>query len=213
MDYIVKGLSDVIQFFFELTGSYGWAIIILTVIIRLLLAPLQHLQVKQAAKTRELEPLRKQIEKRFRGDPKRIQEETLRLYRAQKVNPMAGCLPLLVQLPILIAFFSALNNMHYSGVPAFWWIADLSKPDPIILPVLVGITTFVQSKQTTGPSQDDATSQMLLYLMPLLVAWMSTRFAAGLGLYWVVSNLVAILQQLVFPAGRTGKPKPKEAAS
>ncbi len=213
MSYITKLLSDVIQYFFHLTGNYGWAIVIVSVILRLLVAPAQHAQIASVVRTKEVEPLRKAIEKRYKGDQKRIQEETLRLYRAHKINPMAGCLPLLIQLPILWAFFGALRSMNYAGVPSFLWIADLAKPDPWVLPILAGVTTFVQSKLTTPTTQADSTSQMMLYMMPLLIIWMSRSFAAGLSLYWVVSNLFAILQQLVYPAGKNRTPKPKEAVS
>lgn len=213
MSYITRLLSDVIQYFFHLTGNYGWAIIIVSVILGILIAPAQHLQIVSAKRTKEIEPLRKAIEKRFKGDPKRIQEETMRLYRAHKVNPMAGCLPLLIQLPIIWAFFGALRNLTYTGVPSFFWIADLSKPDPWILPILAGVTTYLRSKLTTPPTEGDSTSQMIIYMMPLLIIWMSRSFAAGLSLYWVVSNLLSILQQLVYPAGKDRTPKPKEAVS
>ncbi|RJQ07642.1 MAG: protein translocase component YidC [Bacillota bacterium] len=214
MGYLTGLLSDVIQYFFSLTGNYGWAIIILTVILRILIAPAQHMQIASTRRTKEIEPLRKEIEKRYKGDPRRIQEETMRLYRSHKINPFAGCLPLLIQIPIIWAFFGALRSLEYVGVPAFLWVADLSKPDPWILPVLAGVTTFLQSKLTLpAPTDGDTTSQTMLYLMPLLIIWMSRSFAAGISLYWVASNIFAILQQLVYPAGKSRDRKPKEAVS
>lgn len=213
MAYISHLLSDVIQYFFQLTGSYGWAIIIVSIILRVIVAPAQHVQTAQAKRTKVIEPLRKALEKKYKGDPKRIQEETMRLYKAHNIKPLAGCLPLLIQVPILWAFFGALRALTYTGAASFWWIADLGQPDPWILPVLAGVTTFIQSKLTMPATQGDTTSSTLLYMMPLLILWMARSFAAGLSLYWVVSNVLAIVQQLVYPAGGRTRPSPKEAAS
>lgn len=212
MSYLSSLLSDVIQTFYHLIGSYGWAIIVVSAILRILVAPAQHYQILSMRRMKEIEPLRKAIEKRYKGDPKRIQEETMRLYRAHKVNPMAGCLPMLVQIPILWGFFTALRNLHYLGPANFAWIANLAQPDPWILPILAGVTTFFQSKLTTPPtSQNDSTSLMLLYMMPLFIIWVSRQFPAGLALYWVVSNVLSIVQQLVVPPG--GRRPLKEEAS
>jgi len=211
--YISHLLSDVIQYFFQVTGSYGWAIIIVSIILRIVVAPAQHVQMAQAKRTKVIEPLRKALEKKYKGDPKRIQEETMRLYKTHNIKPLAGCLPLLIQLPIIWAFFGALRALTYTGATSFWWIADLGQPDPWILPVLAGVTTFIQSKLTMPPTQGDTTSSTLLYMMPLLILWMSRSFAAGLSLYWVVSNVLSIVQQLVYPAGGRTRPSPKEAAS
>jgi YidC/Oxa1 family membrane protein insertase len=211
--YISHLLSDVIQYFFQLTGSYGWAIIIVSTILRIVVAPVQHVQMVQAKRTKGIEPLRKAIEKRYKGEPKRIQEETMRLYKTHNIKPLASCLPLLIQLPIVWAFFGALRDLTYTGATSFWWIADLGQPDPWILPVLAGATTFIQSKLTMPPTEGDTTSSTLLYMMPLLILWMSRSFAAGLSLYWVASNVLSIVQQLIYPAGGRSRPLPKEAAS
>ncbi len=214
MSYISGWFGSLIQYFFHLTGSYGWAIIILSVLLRILTAPVQHMQVLSARRMQAVEPLRKAIEKRYKGDPKRIQEETARLWKEHKVSPTAGCLPLLVQLPILWAFFGALSHLQYQGTASFWWIADLSRPDPWILPILAGVTTFLQSKLTMPNTQTDTASQTMLYMMPLLILWMSRSFAAGLSLYWVVTNLLAIAQQVIYPAGgRKRGPVPEKGAA
>ncbi|MEW6031894.1 MAG: YidC/Oxa1 family membrane protein insertase [Bacillota bacterium] len=200
MNYIAGLVAEAINAFFQVTGNYGVAIIIVSVILRLIIAPAQHIQVASTRRIKEVEPLKKQIEKRYKGDPRRIQEETLRLYREHKINPTAGCLPMLLQIPIIWAFFVALRDFDYQGAASFLWIADLSQPDPWILPLLAGVTTYFVSKVTT-PVTQDSTSQMMLYMMPLLLVWFARQFAAGLALYWVVSNIVSVLQQLIYPAG------------
>jgi len=146
--------------FFQLTGNYGVAIIIVSVILRILIAPTQHYQIISGKRLKEVEPLRKALEKRYKGDPKRLQEETSRLYKEHKVNPMASCLPLLVQIPIIWAFFTALRTFEYLGPANFLWIADLSQPDLWILPIIAGVTTYLQSKLTM-PTGTDSTSQMM----------------------------------------------------
>lgn len=213
MAYISHLLADVIQYFFQLTGSYGWAIIIVSIILRVVVSPAQHVQTVQTKRTKAVEPLKKALEKKYKGDPKRIQEETMRLYKTHNIKPLAGCLPLLLQLPIVWAFFMALKALTYTGATSFWWMADLGQPDPWILPVLAGVTTFLQSKLTMPSTQGDTTSSTFLYMMPLLILWMSRSFPAGVSLYWVVSNVLSIAQQLVYPAGGRTRPSPKEAAS
>lgn len=217
MSYIYHLLTMAIDFFYRLTGNYGWAIVILSVLFSLLTAPIQHLQLKTTQRTQEFDKLRKEIERRYKDDKKRIQEETIRLMRQEGFNPTAGCLPLIIQMFLVIAFFGALRALKYTGAPSFLWIADLAKPDPWVLPILAGLTTFLRSKVTTPPASDpnmQMQSQMLLYIMPIFVAWMSTKLAAGLSIYWVIANLVSTLQQVVYPAGgRRGRPKPEGAVS
>lgn len=219
MSFIYDLLKMAIEFFARLTNSYGWAIIILSILFTLLTAPIQHMQLKTTQRTQEFDKLRKDIEKRYKGDKKRAQEETVRLMRQQGFNPMAGCLPLIVQMFLVIAFFGALRTVQYTVAPAsFFWIPDLAKADPWILPALAGVSTFFRSKLTTPPSIDPnaaATSQLMLYIMPVFVAWMATKLAAGVAIYWVISNLVSALQQIVYPAGgkRPKEPKPTEATS
>lgn len=210
MDFLADFFTNSIQALYGFTGNYGWAIILFSVILRILIAPTQHMQVASSRRLREIDPLRKAIEKRYKGDQKRIQEETMRLYKEYKINPMASCLPLLLQLPIIWAFFTALRTFEYVGPANFLWIGDLAAVDPWVLPILSGITTYVQSKVTMPPSSDP-TSQTMLYIMPIFIVWVSRQFPAGLALYWVTSNVVSILQQFIYPAG--GRGEPREAAS
>jgi len=213
--WLAELFEGAVQSLFEATGNYGWAIIVFSVILRILIAPTQHMQIASSKRLREVEPLRKAIEKRYKGNPKRIQEETMRLYREYNISPLAGCLPMLLQIPIIWAFFIALRTFEYQGDAGFLWIEHLGQPDPWILPIIAGVTTFLQAKVTmpasSGDSPQQATQQTFLYVMPLFIVWVSRQFPAGLALYWVVSNIVSILQQLIFPAG--GRDEPREAVS
>jgi len=203
-------ILQAINYLTHLTGNYGWAIIILSVALSLATAPIQHLQLVNQSKTQEFDRLRKDLEKRYKGDKQRIQEETVRLMRSQKFSPLKGCLPMIIQMIFIFAFFGALRSLTYTEAPSFLWIKDLAKPDLFVLPALAGITTFLRSKLTTPTSADPAMQtqqKIMLYGMPVFVAYMSFKFAAGLSLYWVVANVVSVLQQVFYPAGKQRGPK------
>ena len=132
-------------------------------------------------------------------DPKRLQQEMGALYRNAGVNPLAGCLPLLVQMPFLMGMFYALQSLDYGGDPTFLWIENLSNPDPFyILPVLSAVSTYVLQKQTassSGSAQMQMQMKIMAVVMPLFIGWISCNFAAGLVIYWIVNNVIQILQQ------------------
>ncbi len=179
--------------------SYGIAIIILTVIIKTIFYPLTVKQVKSMKAMQVLQPKMKALQEKFKSDPKRLQQEMGKLYKDAGVNPMAGCLPLLAQMPFLMAMFYALQRIDYGGDPSFLWIANLSHPDPLyILPILSAISTFVVQKQSTansGSAQTQMQMKIMAVVMPLFIGWISLKFAAGLVIYWIVNNLMQILQQ------------------
>ncbi len=198
MTWLTSVMQQGMNIFYGWTGSYGLAIIFLTLGIRLLLAPFQYTQVRSTQKMMMLEPQRKAIEKKYKNDPQKVNQETMELWRKNKVNPLGGCLPLLLQFPFIIALFRALDRFQYLGPAGFVWIPHLGRPDPLfILPVLTGITTWWQQKISTPAT--DQTQKTMLFAMPILIAFLSLRFAAGLALYWVVSNLLAIIQQYLTP--------------
>lgn len=178
--------------------SYGITIIVLTIIIKTLFYPLTVKQVKSMKAMQLLQPKMKKIQEKYKSDPKRLQAEMGNLYREHGVNPLAGCLPLLAQMPILMAMFYALQNIHYVGNPGFLWLPDLSHPDPLyILPVVSAITTYIVQKQTQTESSGVAAMQMKIMsiAMPLFIGYISIHFAAGLVIYWVVNNVMQIFQQ------------------
>jgi len=176
--------------------NYGLAIILMTFVIKAIIYPLTHKQMKSMRELQELQPKLKELQKRYADDPEKMQMETLKLYKEHGVNPLGGCLPLLIQMPILLAFYNALVKFHYVGDKSFLWVADLSKPDALfLLPILAGLTTYIQQRLSTMDA-NDPTQKSMLIVMPLMIAWMATRFAAGLALYWVMFNVLSILQQM-----------------
>ena len=174
-------LHWILEFFHGITASvgfdnYGLAIIMLTILIKLCLYPLTVKQVKSMKGMQDLQPKMKKLQEKYKGNPQLMQQELGKLYQEAGVNPMAGCLPLLVQMPILMAMFYALRDTSYQGDPSFLWLPTLSEPDPYyILPVLSALTTFLTQKQTT--SEMNQQMKIMMFVMPLFIGWMSMNFA------------------------------------
>lgn len=175
--------------------SYGMAIILMTVVIKMILYPLTVKQVKSMKAMQELQPKMKRLQEQYKTNPQLLQQEMQKLYREAGVNPLAGCLPMLVQMPILMAIFYALKDATYEGGnPSFLWMPSLSEADPYyILPVLSALSTYLTSRQTTDESNQQM--KMMMYVMPIFIGWMSMNFAAGLVIYWITMNLVQVVQQ------------------
>jgi YidC/Oxa1 family membrane protein insertase len=199
---IVDGMTWLLNWLYQLTDSvgvpnYGIAIILLTVIIKMVLYPLTNKQMKSMLAMQQLQPKVKEIQQKWKNkDQQKMQQMIMELYKENNVNPAAGCLPLLVQMPILFALYRSLFAFPYlnEAHASFIWVQNLSARDPyFILPVLAGVTTFFQSKMTT--TTNDPTQRMMLYTMPVFIAWISGTVPAGLALYWVVFNIVGIIQQ------------------
>ena len=203
---ILYSLTEAVGF-----GSYGLAIILLTIVIKMLLYPLTVKQVKSMRAMQELQPQMKKIQEKYKDKPQEMQMKIANLYKDTGVNPLAGCLPLLIQMPILMGMYYALYNFNYGEVaPTFLWLPSLSEPDPIyVLPVLSALTTFLQQKMTTT----EMTQQMkiMMTIMPVFIGWISLQFPSGLVLYWVTMNIVQIVQQWWMYRGDEPKGK-KEAA-
>jgi YidC/Oxa1 family membrane protein insertase len=191
-----------LDFFYNLTAgmgfpNYGVAIILLTIVIKLALYPLTVKQVKSMKAMQDLSPKMKQLQEKYKDDKERLNREVASLYKESGVNPLAGCLPLIIQFPFLIAIFYAIREYQYVTDPSFLWIANLAQSHPsdpyYILPALAAITTYVTSKQTT--SEMTQQNKMMILAMPLFIGYITITFPAGLGLYWVVSNIIQIIQQ------------------
>ncbi|MGE0592075.1 MAG: membrane protein insertase YidC [Vicinamibacterales bacterium] len=182
-------------------GNWGWSIILLTVLINIAIFPLRHRSVVSMRKMQLLQPKMKAIQDRYAGlkmtDPKRqnMQTEVMNLYRENGVNPASGCVPMLLTLPVLFAFYSLLSQaIELRGAPFGLWITDLSQRDPYyVTPVLMGLTMFWQQRIT--PSTADPTQQKVMMMMPLIFSFMFLSAPSGLVVYWFVSNLWAIGQQ------------------
>ena len=209
-------LHFILDFLYSMTeqmgyGSFGLAIIFLTILIKVALYPLTVKQVKSMKAMQELSPKLKKIQEKYKDNPQEMQMKIAALYKDAGVNPLAGCLPLLIQMPILMGMYYALYNFDYGTVnPAFMWLPNLSEPDPIyVLPVLSALTTFLQQKMTTT----EMTQQMkiMMTVMPIFIGWISLSFPSGLVLYWVTMNVVQIIQQWWMYRGDESKSS-KEAA-
>lgn len=199
---IVELLEVVVGFFYSLTQlvgleNYGLAIILMTIVIKMLLYPLTVKQVKSMKAMQDLQPKIKALQEKYKGKPQELQQKMGQIYKDAGVNPLAGCLPLLAQMPILMAMFYALQSVHFDNDPSFLWVPNLAFPDPLyILPVLSAFTTLVTQWQTTKSSpQQGAQMKVMMVAMPIFIGWISIKFAAGLVLYWVVMNIMQVIQQ------------------
>jgi YidC/Oxa1 family membrane protein insertase len=199
--FLAVPLLTALKWVYGFIGNYGWSIIFLTIIINLLIFPLRHKSLVSMRKMQALQPQLKAIQDRYAGlkmtDPGRqkMQTEIMGLYKEKGVNPASGCVPMLLTLPVLFAFYSLLSqSIELRGADFGWWIKDLSEHDPLyITPVLMGLTMFWQQKVT--PSSVDPAQQRVMMLMPLMFGFMFLWAPSGLVLYWFVGNLFQIGQQ------------------
>ena len=187
---IIHILQMILGAFYTVTSaaglvSYGFPIILLTILIKVVTYPLTVKQIKSMKAMQEIQPKMKKIQDKYKNNPQMLQQKTAELFREAGVNPLAGCLPLLVQMPILMGMYYALFNFTFPSPEAasFYWLPNMSEPDPYyILPVLSALTTFLQQK-------------IMMTIMPLFIGWISLTFPSGLVLYWVTMNVVQIIQQ------------------
>jgi len=191
--YFVYPLSVLLNWFAEIFwGQYGLSILVVTLIIRLLILPLTLKQYRNSKQMQALQPELKKIREKYKDDPQKQQEETMKLFQKHGVNPLNGCLPLLVQMPVLFALYHAIMRNAEIRQHTFLWM-QLGSPDPYyILPLLAALTTFAQQKIMSA----QMTSQMkgLMVIFPILIFVMSMSFASALPLYWVYSNLFTAVQ-------------------
>lgn len=192
-------MQSILTVFYNLTAgigiaNYGLAIILLTLVIKIVLYPLTVKQIQSMRGMQEIQPKVKALQEKYKGNPEKMNKEMAAIYKEHHVNPLAGCLPLLIQMPFLIAIFFAIRDYQYLQQPNFLWVQDLAHPDPLyILPALSALTTFIQTKQTTIDNSQQ--NKMMLYFMPLFIGYISLSFPSGLVLYWVMSNIAQIVQQ------------------
>ena len=213
-EWFMRPIFDLLNWLFKVTGNFGVAIICLTFIVRLLMFPIADKQFRSMAGMRKIQPKLKAIQERYKDDRARLQQEMLKLYQQEKINPAAGCLPILLQIPIFYALYKVLLvAVEMRHQPFALWIHDLSAPDPLtpvnlfgllpfdppgllhigVLPILLGVTMWIQFK--LNPQQLDPVQQQIFSFMPWILMFVMAPFAAGLQLYWVVSNILTIGQQ------------------
>ncbi len=193
-------LEIVVVFLYQnVIENYGIVIILLTIIVRLILTPLTITQTRSMARMQKIQPQLKELQKKYKDDKQKLQQETMAFYKENNVNPMAGCLPLILQMPVFFALFQTLRNPTekvtsvVGGNINFLWL-KLDEPDPYyILVILMVATMFLSTKlSTTDPKQTK-----IMYLLPVVFGFISFRFEAGILLYWVTTNVWSIGQQWV----------------
>ena len=232
--WVCDKITWLMNFFYKFVHNYGIAIIIVTMLTKVLTYPATRAQFKSMKKMQELQPKIKALKEKYKDNQTKLNQETMELYKKYKVNPLGGCLPMLAQMPIFIAFYiviyravelrgASFINLHVSlpdGLPfdmggAPLWIIDLSMKDPTyILPLLMGGTMFFQQKLSTGASVDPSQAKMMMF-MPVIFTFIFLSFPSGLVLYWLVSNLLGIAQQIFHNVeeGKSWDGKQKQAAS
>jgi YidC/Oxa1 family membrane protein insertase len=212
-DFLAKPLLIGMNFFYDYVHNYGVAIILLTIVIKLIFWPLSQRSYASMEQMKKLQPMVQKLREKYGDDKQRLNQETMALYKTYKVNPMGGCLPMVVQIPVFFGLYKALlgavelrhapfiANLPFTDLP---WLADLSAKDPYyITPVIMGATMFLQQKMT--PSAGDPTQQKIMLLMPVVFTFMFLQFPSGLVVYWLLNNVLSIGQQLLI--ARSSKKK------
>jgi YidC/Oxa1 family membrane protein insertase len=195
--FLAAPMFWLLKWFHGIVGNWGWAIILLTILIKAAFYPLNHAAGRSMGKMKLVGPKLKELQERYAGDRVKLNQAMMELYKKEKINPLGGCLPIVIQIPVFISLYWVLiAAVELRHAPWALWIKDLSGPDPIfVLPVLYAITAFLQSKlQPPAPGMDPMQQKVLQY-MPVAFAVMFIFFPAGLVLYWTVSNILQIAQQ------------------
>jgi YidC/Oxa1 family membrane protein insertase len=224
--FITKPIFELLHHMYDLVGNFGFAILLLTVFIKLLLFPLAHKGFKGMNRLKELQPKLMALKEQFGDKPQEFQKAMIELYRKEKVNPMGGCLPILLQIPIFFALYKVLYvTIEMRHAPFIWWIQDLSAPEGIsvfnlfgllplqlpqflmigVFPILMAFTMFIQQK--LNPEPTDPVQAQIMKLLPLVFLFMFASFPSGLVVYWTWSNVLSIGQQLLIK--HLEKPKRK----
>jgi YidC/Oxa1 family membrane protein insertase len=202
-DVLGKPLLYTLKFFDRYTHNYGWSIILLTFLIRVLFFYPNHKSYKSMKEMQKLQPKVAKLREKFKDDKEAMNKELMALYRTFKVNPIGGCLPMVIQLPVFIALYNvlgyAIELRHASFISTlpftdYVWLADLATKDPLLItPIIMGASMFIQQKMT--PSPGDPTQAKMMMFLPLVFTFMFLNFASGLVLYWLVNNILSIIQQ------------------
>ncbi len=211
---IAKPMGLLLDFIYGIVGNYGISIIIFTVFVKLCLYPLYLKQTKSTAMMSEIQPKIQAIQNKYGNDQEMLNIKMQELYKEEKFNPMGGCLPMLIQMPIIMGLFALLrnpmrymtnDNMIFAYHESFLWITDLSQPDPWILPIIAGVATFIaftmnralgtmgdMGMPAGGAGSSDAMMKMMQYIFPIMILWMARSFPSGLALYWAISQIMQI---------------------
>ena len=220
---IAVPLFWVLKLFHSLTGNYGWAIILLTIVTRIPFIHLINKSQKSMKKMQEVQPKMAEIREKYKKDPQRMQKEIMEMYKTHKVNPLGGCLPIVLQIPVFFALYKILLiTIELRSAPFILWIKDLSAPDTLFghlpaylpfiggfaigpLPIVMGATMIIQQRMT--PTSLDPAQNKMMMLMPIIFTFLFLNFASGLVVYWLVNNIFSISQQFY-----VNRKVPKKAA-
>ena len=215
--FLAKIIGYVMQFIYSLVNNYGLSIIILTFLVRLCLLPLYNKQNKYTAAMADLQPKINDIQTKYAADRNTMNEKLNEVYAEAGISPLSGCLPMLIQLPIIFGLFALLRNplTYMSGSEmaaavheSFLWVSDLSQPDSWILPLLAGITTYFSTASTSEAGGNSMVA--MKYFFPVMLFLLGRTFPSGLALYWAVGNFFTMLQTYYFMAKKKKKDREKE---
>lgn len=211
---IAKPIGLLLQWIYDLVGSYGLAIIILTVIVKGCLYPLYAMQTKSTIGMASIQPQVQAIQRKYANDPDTMNAKIQELYKEEDVHPAAGCVPMLIQMPIIFGLFNLLrhpvqfmgteDNVLFAIHEAFWYLPDLTQPDKWILPIAAGIATFISftmstklnaTPDATGGTMASTGSMMkvMKYFFPIMIIWMARTYPSGLAIYWFLSQIIQII--------------------
>lgn len=192
---LAKPIFWLLEHIHNIAGNWGWSIILLTILIKLVFFPLSAASYKSMARMKEVQPRLMAMKEQFKGDPQKLNQAMMEMYRKEKINPLGGCLPVVIQIPVFISlYWVLLSSVEMRGAPWILWVHDLSVPDPYyILPIIMAISMFVQTK--LNPTPPDPVQAKVMMYMPIVFSIMFFFFPAGLVLYWVTNNLLSIAQQ------------------
>lgn len=213
MQFIYQIFGKLLYFIYSIVQNYGVSIIIFSIIAKLILLPFTIKQTKSMKEMSMINPELQKLQQKYKNNKQKLNEETMKLYQEHGVNPLGGCLPLLLQFPVIIGLFTVLREPHlwvftepgqFEMVnKAFLWLKDLGNPDPLyILPILAALTTYLSTKMTSsvqgaGNSQGQAMNKSMQMVMPVMIGWFALKFPAGLALYWVLQNILTFVQQYI----------------
>lgn len=196
--FFAKGVFVLLDYLYQFVGNWGWAIIFLTIIVRLILYPLSYKGMVSMQKLKELAPKMKELQEKYKGEPQKLQAHMMQLYKKHGANPLGGCLPLILQIPVFFAIYRVLYNaVELKSSEWILWIHDLSIMDPyFILPLLMGASMYWHQSVTPNTMTDPMQAK-IFKLLPLLFTIFLITFPAGLVLYWTTNNILSVLQQLI----------------
>lgn len=196
LKWLALPLLTALKYIYHYFHNYGVAILILTVLVKILFWPLGNISYRSMKQMQNLQPKINAIREKHQGDKAKVNQEVMALYKTYKVNPMSGCLPMLIQLPVFLGLYKALlYSIELRHSPFFFWIQDLSAKDPYyITPVIMGATMFLQQKMSPAPGGDQMQAKMMMW-MPVIFTFMFLSFPSGLVIYWLFNNVISIGQQ------------------